>query len=218
LLPKRLDYFTDQEFQKVYGKIPDIHKPIFKWLHLHFRRTGEACALYKKDFDQINKIFYVHRALSNRVVVDSLKTNWKNPTMEMVDCDPEFEDTAKWLLTQNPDSPYMFVNPRARNKGKRYSLESLRNILYKACDEAEVRRVWTYRATKHTACMDFMENGGTEAELMILTGHKNIQSVKPYMEITMRRKRMAREAAKRRKTEAAEQPLQNLYNVIPFSP
>ncbi len=57
---------------------------------------------------------------------------------------------------ENLDSPFLFVNPNARNEGGRDSLESVRNIWYKACDDGNIRRIWPYRGLKHTACMEFV--------------------------------------------------------------
>ena len=78
-------------------------------------------------------------------------------------------------------------------------MEALRNIWYKASDKAGVRRIWTYKGTKHTACTHFMEDGGTIEELQILTDHARKDSLKPYADITLSRKKQAREAAKRRR-------------------
>ena len=215
---KDIDYLTPEDFKKIFNQIPKEHQPIFKFLQLHFRRPSEACALLKTDFDPINEYFKIHRSISARKIVDSVKTNRSNPTIHRIVCDQDFIDTAK-RLSMNSESPFMFVNPRARKKGGRYTLESLRNIWYKACDDAGVKRIWTYRGLKHTACMEFIENGGTGDELMTLTDHKNRESVDQYIEITLKRKKMAMTNAKRRKEAAAQrnkEHCQNIVNIIPF--
>ncbi len=75
--------------------------------------------------------------------------------------------------------------------------------------------------------MEFMENGGTGDELMMLTDHANRKSIDQYTETTMSRKRMARAAARKRKdakkreryVQTEEKRLyQNSTNVIPFRP
>ncbi len=220
LKARKIEYLTPEEFDKVYAAIPADHKPIFLFLRLHYRRPGEACAIHKIDFEPCNACFMIHRAISARELVDSVKTNRKKPKFHMVDCDPEFIPIAIRLLKENPESPFLFVNPRARKKGGRYTLESIKNIWYKACDDSEVGRIWPYRGLKHTACMKFIEDGGTEDSLMILTDHASRQSVKQYFEVTLRRKKMARAESKRR-AELAEkrtEPLQNLDNVITLYP
>lgn len=198
LAPRKIEYLSPEEFDCVLSKIHPAHIPIFRWLKFHFRRPGEACAIKKSDYDPVNESFLIHRAISARQLVDSVKTNWKNQRCHLIDCDPEFVATANRLLRENQDSPFLFVNRNARKEGKRYTLESLRNIWYAACDDAGIKKIWTYRGTKHTACMEFLENGGTDDELMILTDHANRESVKAYREITLNRKRQARAAAKER--------------------
>jgi len=199
--PKKFDYLSPEDFNKVFSLLAPVDKPIFLWLKLHFRRPGEACALHKSDYDQINQVFTVHRAISNRQLVDSVKTNWASPKSHVVLCDEEFTPIANRLMGENPDSPFLFVNPRARNKGQRYSIGSIERVWYKACDEAGVRRIWPYQGTKHTACMEFLANGGSEDELMIETDHATRASVKAYIEMTLERKKKARSAAKKRKEE-----------------
>lgn len=216
---KDIDYLSPEDFQTVFNKIPNEHKPIFKWLQLHFRRPGEACALYKTDYEPINGYFKIQRAISDRKIVDSVKTNWKNPVIHRIPCDPEFFAIANLLLSQNVDSPYLFVNPRARKEDGRYTLESLRNIWYKACNDSGIRRIWTYRGVKHTACMEFLENGGTGDELMIMTDHANRKSVDSYIEITLHRKKLAMKNAKKRKVDAEAskaQRCQDVANIIPL--
>lgn len=199
---KKIEWLDKKDAAKVFEKIPAENRPIFEWLKLHFRRPGEACALYKTDYDVVRQSFTIQRALSARKVVESVKTNWKDPTIHITSCHADFIAIAERLLNQNTDSPYMFVNPRARKDGGRYTLESLRNVWYKACDDASVPRIWTYNGVKHTACTHFMEDGGTEVELQKLTGHKNLKSLEKYREITVERIRRVQEDAKRRAEEA----------------
>lgn len=223
LKAKDYQYLTPAEFNKVFGKIPKEHKPIFLFMRYHYRRPGEACALHKVDYDPVNDYFKIHRAISDRQLVDSVKTNWRKSKIHRVVCDPDFSPIARRLLSENLESPYLFVNPRARKEGKRYTLESIKSTWYKACDDAGITRIWPYRATKHTACMDYVESGGTVDGLMILTDHSSRESAEAYFEITLRRKRLAQEEAKKRSEASAaaaakeqEKPLQNLNNVVQF--
>ena len=193
IVQKIPDWLTPQERDKVLAKIAPEDLPVFQWLNMHYRRPGEACALYKSDYDQINNAFWIRRTISKRQVVQSTKT-WKE---HYVPCDSDFTDIAKRLLKQDTDSPYLFVNPRARIDGRRYTLESLRNVWYAACDAAGVRRIWVYRGCKHTSCTHFIEAGGTIDELQMLTGHARRDSLKHYAEITLARKRELMERNKR---------------------
>jgi len=180
-----LDYLTPKEQQAVYDHIPEPQIYPFLWLSYHYRRPGEVCALYKTDYNPINNSFTVRRAISARELVESTKTS----QVHYIPCKAEFTSIARKLINQNLDSPFMFVNPRARKDGRRYTLESLRNVWYKACDDADIRRIWPYRGTKHTTCMSFLEGGGTIEELQMLTDHKDKRSLDHYAEVTLQHKR-----------------------------
>ncbi|MDA8141091.1 MAG: tyrosine-type recombinase/integrase [Desulfobacteraceae bacterium] len=190
------DWLTIDERDKVMAQIPDADRAIFQWLNLHYRRPGEACALYKTDFDQINRAFWIRRALSKRIVCHATKTHKEH----YIPCAEEFLATARRLASGVDDSPYLFVNPRSRKHQGRYTLEALRIIWYAACDAAGVRRIWLYRGTKHTSCTAFIEDGGTIDELQMLTDHARRDSLKHYADITLNRKRMLMERNRKRMT------------------
>ena len=141
--------------------------------------------LRKSDFDQINQAFYIRRTLSDRQEVKTTKTSQEH----YVPCRSVFLKTAKRLIHKNPESAYLFVNPRARKHDGRYTLESLRGIWYKASDAAGVERKWVYQSTKHTSCTHYIEDGGTVDELQMLTDHRRRDSVEVYADITLDRKR-----------------------------
>lgn len=194
IVPNIPQWLSKSDRGKVLEKIPAKHLPIFQWLNYHYRRPGEACVLHKADYDQINNAFWIRRTLSHRKVVEATKTY----KVHFVPCDSDFTPVAKRLLKQNQESPYMFINPIARKHQGRYTLEALRNVWYRACDDAGVDRIWVYRGTKHTSCTQFIEDGGTIDELQILTGHARRDSLSHYAEITLARKRELMERNKRR--------------------
>jgi len=195
-----IQWLTREEWTAVYNKLPADHRSIFYWVYLHYRRLGEACALHK----------------SNRQLVNSVKTNWQKPKIHYVACDERFKATAEQLLNQDPDSPFLFVNPRARKKERRYTLEALRTLWYHACDDAGVPRIWVYQGLKHTACTNFIEEGGSIDDLQILTDHATRKSVEQYAEITMDKKKAVQEAAIKRQREARKVKVEDFDNVIRF--
>jgi len=212
-----IKWLSRDEADAVFKNIPDEHLSIFLWLKYHFRRPGEACALQKVDYDPINEVFTIRRSISARVDVNSVKTNWQNPTIHITPCHPNYREWAKEACKKDPGSKYFFNNPRSRKKG-RYTLEALRNIWYKACDDAGVERIWTYNGVKHTACTQFMEDGGTPAELQLLTGHKNAASIRRYADVTANRIKQVQAAAQERtrmmveKEEKMKKEMENLSN------
>ena len=217
---QKVEWLERKDLHEIFKKIPFQHLPIFNWIRLHFRRPGEACALYKTDYDVIRRSFTVQRSISARKLVGSVKTNWVSPTVHYIPCKKAFIPIAERLINKDTDSPYMFVNPLARKDGKRYSLESLRIIWYNACDAAGVKRIWPYKGLKHTACTHFLEDGGTEIELQKLTGHVNMNSLKKYTDITLERVRKVQEDAEKReeaiKRIAADTSIPEGSNVVPL--
>jgi integrase len=196
ILPPAKEWLSKPEFWSVIAALPDIDRPPFLWIYYHFRREGEACALYKTDYDPFNDAFQVQRAISARQLVNSVKTNWKKPKIHYIPCKKEFRPIAKKLLNENLDSPFLFVNYRARKEGKRYTLESLRNVWYKACETAGVRKIRPYRGTKATSCTHYIQDGGTVDELQIITQHARRDSLEPYVDITLERQRELMEKRK----------------------
>jgi site-specific recombinase XerD len=83
----------------------------------------------------------------------------------------------------------MFVNPRARRYGSRYSNESL-NRLWKKAAEAVGENIDLYSGLKHSSCSQYInEKGLSISELQIITDHKRLDSVKRYAKVEVARKR-----------------------------
>jgi integrase len=184
LVEPTIDWIPVEQQQAILSAIPDEHRPVFEWLMLHFRRPGEAFALHKADYDQFRNAFTIRRAVSARTVIEQTKTR----KVHVIPCVDEFTDTAKKLIGQDLDSPYLFVNPRARKDGRRYTHESA-NIIWKAACKGVGIDIALYHGVKHTSCTNFIEEGGTVDELQILTDHARRESVLKYADISLERKR-----------------------------
>lgn len=201
--PKKEDYgIVDPTFQwlwenqqlEVIEAIPEIHRPPFLWLKYHYRRPGEACALFKTDYDWINDAFWVRRSISDRQLVDSTKTG----KAHYVPCHSKFTDIARQLLKRDPWSPFLFVNPRSRKnaEGGRYTSESLNKLWKRACKKLGVS-IRLYHGLKHSSCTQFInEKGGSDSELQMLTDHARLDSVTKYRMVGLQRKRELMERGK----------------------
>jgi site-specific recombinase XerD len=119
-----------------------------------------------------------------------LANRTKTGAIHEIACADEFKNTVKQLINRNPDSPFMFINPRARKDGKRYTIESLNNALAKVCKDLKKPKISVYKFTKHSSCTQFInEKDGTDSELQMLTGHARIESVQKYRIIHLEKKR-----------------------------
>jgi integrase len=193
ILEPDFDWYTEEEQMTVINTILLPDRYIFLFLKFHYRRIAEACVLHKTDFDVINKAFWIRRSVSDRQIVNTTKTG----VGHYIPCHSKFFDIAKKLSNDNLDSPFLFVNPRARKEGKRYTNKSINNVWKKACKKVGIRYIPPYRGLKHSSCTQFInEYGGTDSELQMLTDHARLDSVKKYRKIDLNRKRELMERGK----------------------
>lgn len=179
--------------------IPEVHRPIFLWLKYHLRRPGEACALFREDYDPFNNLFIIRRAISNRRLVESTKTNVEH----VIPCHSDFEPIAKKLHKQV--GRFFFTNPGARKPGKRYTNEALNTIWKKACLKVG-EDIDMYSGLKHLSCSQFInEKGLSVSDLQEITDHARIESVRRYAKVEVARKR-----------ELMEKPIKSVAEMLPL--
>ena len=180
--------------------IPVEHQPIFLWLMSQpGRRPGEAYALHKSSYNRDTDAFYIKYNISDRKLVDAPKNG-----RFIAKC----SDAFRPLIARCLRSPgeFMFVNPKGRRPGARYSDDTANRIWFGACKKIgftklddngkEVAGIPLYNGTKHST-MDYYHNDLelSATDLMSLTGHKNLQSIKRYTRMNLKRqaKLLARE-------------------------
>lgn len=164
--------------------IPENHRAIFYWLALHpGRRPGEAMALYKEDYNRFKNCFTIKRTISDRKLVEFPKNNECHETACHESFDPFVEDLLQ------TDGPFMFVNLLSRREGKRYTDSTLNNLWKEACKEYGAN-ISMYNGLKHST-LDYYYNdlGVPLSDLMDLTGHKNLDCIKHYARMKIRRQK-----------------------------
>lgn len=192
--PQKSDYALKQRAIKwipeyrqmaIINAIPEVDRAIFLFLKYHLRRPAEACALHKMDYDRFNDSFIVRRSISNGVLVDSTKTGAEH----IIPCHSAMIDTIKRLVDTNTESPYMFVNRRARRDGKRYTNKAL-NTIWKAACERVGESIDLYSGVKHSSISQMLnEKGMSVSDVQLVSDHARIESLKPYTSATLARKR-----------------------------
>lgn len=183
---KRKGISSDRQ-ERILNCIPDIHKPIFYWLKMHYRRPSEACALHKTDYDKGTDSFMIQRTFSNKILVEHTKTHKDHH----IPCNPKF----KPIMDSMPTSfgKFFFENSspfcKTKDDGRHYTVTGLEDIWNVACEKAG-EKISLYPGTKHSACWQFLnEQGGTIDELQSLTDHARRDSVKVYSDMELERKR-----------------------------
>ena len=184
-----IHWLPEERQFKILKQIPEKHQPIFYFLKYHLRRPAEACALHKIDYE--DSVFTICRSISARKLVNKTKTG----EIHTIPCHPDFESFVDIEVEKQKkvgavfNSPFFFVNPLARNKGKRYTNESLNIIWKEACKKAE-EDIDLYSGLKHSSCSQYInEKGLSESELQIITDHARLESVKKYAKTEVKRKR-----------------------------
>jgi len=181
-----IKWLPEDRQMSIINAIPEINRPVFLWLKYHLRRPGEACVLKWSDYNEINQTFIVRRSISARQVVERTKTGVEH----IIPCHVDFIETARVLKAnaQSLDS-FVFINPLAREDGKRHTLESL-NIIWKKACAVVGESIDLYSGLKHSSCSQYInEKGLSLSELQIITDHARLDSVKKYAKVEMDRKR-----------------------------
>ena len=92
-----------------------------------------------------------------------------------------------------PFSPFMFTCRSSRHPQKRYSKDILNKAWNDACAKVGVT-ISLYQGTKHSSAQSYLDSGYSFEQVMLVTGHKSMSSVKHYAhaEIEHRRSLMER--------------------------
>jgi integrase len=163
--------------EAVIDAIPEEHKPIFWWLKYHLRRPSEACALLKEDY--ADGVFTVQRGFSDK----KPHNRTKDKDVHTVPCVADFE---KWMEIEKLKgiiSPFFFVNPVGKKKGKHYTVDFLADTWREACKKVG-EDIQMYSGTKHsTASQMINENGYTIHEVQIAGDWASLESVRKYAKV-----------------------------------
>ncbi|MGB6010749.1 MAG: tyrosine-type recombinase/integrase, partial [Desulfobacterales bacterium] len=194
--PKKSDYslvepipewVNSERLFRIIGFIPKEHQPVFLWMYYHLMRTAEACALHWEDWDELNQVFFVNRSISARKLVDSTKTG----EIYLTPCHSDFLPCMKRLnkSADRFESPFIFKNPRARKKGRRYTNESLNTIWKAACKKAD-ETISLYGGMRHSrASQMYNELKMSIHEIKEAGTWKRLESVRRYAKTELTRKR-----------------------------
>jgi len=168
--------------QKILDAIPEEHKPIFYWLKYHLRRPGEAMALHREDYREVDDVFIVKRSISARKEIERTKSK----QVHIAPCVDAFKPYLRQALRAPIISPFLFTNASSKLPGKRYSHTVLRDILKAACLAVGEGFIGLYQFTKHSGFTQLaVEEGYSDSELQVAGGHADIRSVKKYRALVM---------------------------------
>ena len=172
-----------EQQEDYFDAIPEEHRPFFRWPMLHLGVSGEAFALHKTDYDVINNAFIIRRSVSARTMIQQTKTR----KVHVIPCADEFTETAKRLINQGLDSPYLFVNPMARKDGRATPMKAS-NIIWKVAWKTPGSISHSTMGSSIPVARTSSSMGGTVDELQIMTDHARRESVLKYADISLKPK------------------------------
>lgn len=77
-------------------------------------------------------------------------------------------------------SPYLFTCMSSHQLGGRYSSAIMLRLWNKACEEVGIK-IKMYDGLKHSGCCQYInERGLSESQLMLITGHVKLETVRKY--------------------------------------
>jgi len=92
-------------------------------------------------------------------------------------------------MTVYIDSPFFFVNPHGKLKGKRYEAHYLEKLWTEACIKTG-EEIEMYSGLKHSSCSQYInEKHYSLDQVQMLTDHANMESVKKYASVQLDEKR-----------------------------
>lgn len=187
LEPNEIKWLPEARQLNILETIPVEHQPIFYFLKYYMRRPAEAMALQKEDLQ--NGRFTIHRSISARQLINKTKTGEIHTLPCIADFEPFIERERQKQIEAGIISPFFFVNPSARNPGKRYTNETLNRLWRKATQEVG-EDIDMYSGLKHSSCSQYVnEKGLSESELQIITDHARLESVRRYAKTEVKRKK-----------------------------
>jgi integrase len=177
-------WLPEERQVKVIRAIPECHQPIFWWLKYHLRRPSEAMALHRSDYDREQDAFIVRRTFSAKQLVQHTKTR----KIHVIPCHSAF----KIIMEKMPvrlDSPYFFVNPHGKKKGKHYAIATMEVIWRQACKSVG-EDIDMYSGLKHSSCSQYInEKHYSIDQLQMITDHQRRESIKKYAVVNLEEKR-----------------------------
>jgi integrase len=176
--PEPVITWIDKETQlKVLDHVPEHDRPILSFMIFHQVRSGEACAMKRKDFDLSNKIVHICRAFS---LNEERSRKNKKPLYLPIS---KYFDTN--ILHDKLPEAYVFTD----KAGKTYTNRRLNRIWHTARKKAGVPHISLKNATRHSGASQAV-NAGVDLNIISeALGHSSLQVTKKYASLNVQKMR-----------------------------
>jgi integrase len=144
--PEVEDWLSADEQLKLLQAFDYHERPIFDFLFLTGVRVNEACALRKADIKWDKQEIIVSSTIKRDGSIGPVKNNHRR-AIPIVD---EINDCLTKALKMPRLSPFVFINPRSRNRDMRYTDDYLRDRLNQVAIETIGRKIKLKNSSRHS--------------------------------------------------------------------
>ena len=141
-------------------------------------------ALFRIDYLKEEDAFHIRRTFSAKKLIEQTKTKRQH----LVPCHSAFKVIMKTMPVRI-DSPFFFINPNGKLKGKHYAIATMEEIWHRAC-KAVGEDIEMYSGLKHSSCSQYInEKHYSLDQLQMITDHQRRESLRKYAVVTLDEKR-----------------------------
>jgi len=172
-LDRKTPRWVDYEIQlNLLEAIPEVHRPIFKFLAFQGIRPSEARALKVKDINLKQNTLTVARTYSDREIRERVKGKVVKPRL----INPAVVPLLVELCRDKTPEAFVFTSPRTQ---KTYSENVLRRIWDDARKTVGID-ITLYEATRHSLASIAASNGASITAIKDVLGHTDIRTTLKY--------------------------------------
>lgn len=171
-------FLTDAEQDLILSFIEvPLYRLMIETLIIYAMRPCELRALQWQDIDFKDDIITINRHFSDGVhLMEGRKSNESKHFLPMIQ---KFKDIVNQLPRSINKTDFIF---KGKNGGAVADRVLARHWV-KACEKAKIKNVQMYEGTKHSRLSYLKRLGYTDAQLILLTGHTNEDTVRRYAQM-----------------------------------
>lgn len=172
-------FLTDLQQEKILNSIRNPkYKAMIECLIIYAMRPSEIRALQWRDLDFKNEIISINRHFSDGSHLhDGRKSNGSVHYLPMTD---RFIEMMRELPRSIKNDDFIFKG----QKGGAVNERALRDAWNDACKIAKVEPIELYEGTKHSRLSFLKRQGHSDDELLLLSGHTSVETLRRYAQIT----------------------------------
>ena len=182
------DFLTKEEQQIVISKIDDVYyRNMIEILAEYALRPGDIRALKWEDINFHNQTFTIKEHFAKARLKSGRKSTEDALTLPMT---PKFLEIIKSLPHSIDGSEFVFKSKNSNGTFDQGAVGEARLRIHwnkaneKAFKKNKIKKVSLYVGTKSTSLTAMINDGNSAEDLILLTGHASVKTLKRYAKIT----------------------------------